>query len=204
MARDRRITKHQLEIQLEKLKGFQEPDLGLEQYPVSSDVAAELLHMAGFEHDDLQGEVVDLGTGTGRLAIGAAIMGARRVVGVDLDENAIAVARENASAASVHVEWVVSDVKNVNGVFDTVLMNPPYGTRRPHLDVEFLNQAFELAPICYSIHKSSTRNYLRRVITGKNRKINDIRSMMLRIPHQFSFHRKTWKSVEIDIYRIIS
>ena len=108
--------------------------------------------MAGFEHHDLQGETIDLGTGTGRLAIGAAIMGSKRVVGVDIDDRSISLARENAMMAGVQVDWFVSDIKEVAGRYDTVIMNPPYGTRSPHLDVQFLERAFELAPVSYSVH----------------------------------------------------
>jgi putative methylase len=204
LAREQTISKRQLEIQLGKLKILQAPKLELEQYPVSSDVAAELLYMAGFEHRDLQGETIDLGTGTGRLAIGAALMGSKRVVGVDIDDTAIARARENAVAAGVHVEWFVCDIDAVQGKYDTVIMNPPYGTRIPHLDVRFLERAFELAPVSYSIHKSSTRNYLKSVIAKKNRKVDAVRSMSLNIPHLFSFHRKKWENVKVDLYRILS
>jgi predicted RNA methylase len=193
-----------LEIQLGKLKILQTPKLGLEQYPVSPEVAAELLYMAGFEHHDLQGEIIDLGTGTGRLAIGAAIMGCVKVVGVDIDERAIALARENALAAGVQVEWVVSDINEVVGRYDAVIMNPPYGTWTPHLDVRFLERAFELAPVSYSIHKSSTRGYLKGVIAKKNRRVDAVRSMSLNIPHLFPFHNKKSENVEIDLYRIVS
>ena len=160
--------------------------------------------MAGFERDDLQGATVDLGTGTGRLAIGAALMGARKVVGVDLDEGAIALARENEVAAGVQVQWVVSAIVDVEGRYDAVIMNPPYGTRTPHLDVKFLDRAFELAPIVYSIHKSSTRDYLKQAITSRNREIDEIRGMDLDIPHIFPFHHKKRKSVQVDLYRITS
>jgi putative methylase len=204
LAREQTISKRQLEIQLGKLKILETPKLGLEQYPVSSDVAAELLYMAGFEHRDLQGETIDLGTGTGRLAIGAALMGSKKVVGVDIDETAIAQARENAVVAGVQVEWLVSDIDAIQGKYDTVIMNPPYGTRSPHLDVRFLERAFELAPVSYSIHKSSTRNYLWAVIAKKNRKVDAVRSMSLNIPHLFSFHRKKWDNVNVDLYRILS
>jgi putative methylase len=204
LAKEQTVSKRQLEIQLGKLKILETPKLGLEQYPVSSDVAAELLYMAGFEHRDLQGETIDLGTGTGRLAIGAALMGSKKVVGVDIDERAIAQARENAVAAGVQVEWLVSDIDAVQGKYDTVIMNPPYGTRSPHLDVRFLDRAFELAPVSYSIHKSSTRNYLRAVIAKKNRKVDAVRSMSLNIPHLFPFHRKKWENVKVDLYRILS
>jgi len=204
LVEERTVSKRQLEIQLGKLKILQTPQLRLEQYPVSAKVAAELLFMAGFEHQDLQGETIDLGTGTGRLAIGAAMMGSKQVVGVDIDERSITLARENAIAAGVRVKWVVSDIKEVVGAYDTVIMNPPYGTRSPHVDVQFLERAFELAPVSYSIHKSSTRKFLRRVIERKNRRIDEMRSMSLDIPHLFPFHQKKWEKIDVDLYRIMS
>ncbi|TMI07739.1 methyltransferase [Candidatus Bathyarchaeota archaeon] len=204
MAEERAVSRRQLEIQLGKLKILQTPELRLEQYPISAKVAAELLHMAGFEHHDLQGETIDLGTGTGRLAIGAAIMGSKRVVGVDIDDRSISLARENAMMAGVQVDWFVSDIKEVAGRYDTVIMNPPYGTRSPHLDVRFLERAFELAPVSYSVHKSSTREFLRRFVGKRNRKVDAVRSMSLDIPHLFPFHNKKWENVEVDLYRIIS
>ena len=204
MVEERTVSKRQLEIQLGRLKILQTPQLQLEQYPVSAKVAAELLRMAGFEHHDLQGETIDLGTGTGRLAIGAAMMGSKQVVGVDIDERSITLARENAIAAGVRVEWVVSDIKEVVGAYDTVIMNPPYGTRSSHADVQFLERAFELAPVSYSIHKSSTREFLRRVIERKNRRTDAVRSMSLDIPHLFPFHQKKWEKVDVDLYRIMS
>jgi len=204
LVEEQTVSKRQLEIQLGKLKILQNPKLGLEQYPISAEVAAELLYVAGFEHRDLQGKIIDLGTGTGRLAIGAAIMGSQKVVGVDIDKKAIALARENARATGVQVEWVVSDVAEVVGRYDTVIMNPPYGTRSPHLDVRFLERAFELAPVSYSIHKSSTREYLNGVIAKKNRRVDATRNMTLNIPHLFPFHHKKWNNVEVDLYRIVS
>ena len=204
MVEERTVSKRQLEIQLGKLKILQTPQLRLEQYPISAKVAAELLFMAGFEHQDLQGETIDLGTGTGRLAIGAALMGSKRVVGVDMDEKSIAIARENAISAGVDVEWVVSDIKDVIGRYDTVIMNPPYGTRAPHLDVRFLERAFELAPVSYSVHKSSTREFLRRFIGKRNRKVDAVCSMRMGIPHLFPFHHKKWENVEVDLYRVTS
>ncbi len=204
MVEERTVSKRQLEIQIGKLKILQTPKLGLEQYPVSPEVAAELLFMAGFEHRDLHGDIIDLGTGTGRLAIGSALMGSLKIVGVDIDQRAIALARENAMATGVQVEWVVSDISEVVGRYDTVIMNPPYGTRTPHLDVRFLERAFELAPVLYSVHKSSTRKFLEPFIAKRNRRVDGLRSMTLEIPNLFPFHRKKWESVQVDLYRIVS
>jgi len=197
-------SKRQLEIQLGKLRILQTPQLRLEQYPVSPEVASELLYMAGFEHNDLERKVIDLGTGTGRLAIGAALMGSEHVAGVDVDETAITLAEENATKAGVQIEWTLSDISKIGGTFGTVIMNPPYGTRTSHADTKFLEKAFELAPIIYSIHKSSTRQFLLRFIKRKNWRVEEVRSMRMDIPHLFSFHRKKWQSVEVDLYRIVS
>ena len=197
-----KLSRRQLEIQLGRLKILEKPNLKLEQYPVSSEAASELLYMAGFEHKELDGRVIDLGTGTGRLAIGAALMGARKVVGVDTDERAIALARENGETAKVQVEWVKSDIEKVSGRFDTVIMNPPYGTRTSHADTEFLKKAIELAPVAYSIHKSSTRDFLLRFMTKLGAQVDQVRSMRMAIPHLFEFHEKKRATVEVDLYRI--
>ena len=202
MGRKTQLSKRQLEIQLGKLKILEKPNLKLEQYPVSSGVASELLYMADFEHDDLDGRVIDLGTGTGRLAIGAALMGAKEIVGVDVDEQALAVAKENAETVEVEVGWVQSDIEKIKGKFDSVIMNPPYGTRTSHADTRFLEKAFQLAPIIYSIHKSATREYLVEFVTKSGRQVDQVRSMRMEIPHLFEFHEKKRTMVEVDLYRI--
>jgi putative methylase len=196
-------SKRQLEIQLAKLKTLETPTLKLEQYPVSPEAAAELLYMAGFEHGDLKGRVIDLGTGTGRLAIGASLMGSKHVVGVDVDPGALVLARRNAETAGVEVEWVLSDIDKIGGAYDTVIMNPPYGTRTIHADTRFLDKAFQIAPVTYSIHKSSTREFLVKYVQRSKRRIDEVRSLRMKIPHLFRFHTRKWSSVEVDLCRIL-
>ena len=195
-------SKRRLEIQIGKLKILDKPNLKLEQYPVSSGVAAELLYMAGFEHNDLHGRVIDLGTGTGRLAIGASLMGADETVGVDVDQRALAIAKENAEKVDARVEWVRSDIEKINGRFDAVIMNPPYGTRTSHADTRFLERAFQLAPVTFSIHKTATRGYLVQFLTESGWNVDQVRSMRMDIPHLFEFHEKKRGMVEVDLYRI--
>jgi len=196
------IPKRQLEIRLDKLETLKTPKLGLEQYPVSAEAASELLYMASFEHNDLEGRIIDLGTGTGRLAIGAALMGASDIVGLDVDGPSIYIAVRNGRESNVNVGWVIGDLNSVVGGFQTVLMNPPYGTRSPHMDARFLTRAFELAPVTYSIHKSSTRNFLTELAKKNGRRVDVVRSLEMRIPHLFDFHRKKWETIQVDLYRI--
>ncbi len=67
--------------------------------------------------------VLDVGTGSGLLAIAARKLGAGRVVGSDDDPVAVRVARENAERNGVTVEATGADVPVVRGPFDLVVAN---------------------------------------------------------------------------------
>ncbi len=68
--------------------------------------------------------VLDLGTGSGILAIAAALFGAR-AVGVDNDPDATDNARHNAALNGVEdrVEWITGTIDAVQGPFDVVVAN---------------------------------------------------------------------------------
>jgi ribosomal protein L11 methyltransferase len=73
---------------------------------------------------DLEGlRVLDVGTGSGILAIGAAKRGAREVVGVDVDPLAVRAAAENAAGNGVTLDARVGSAADVSGCFDVVLAN---------------------------------------------------------------------------------
>lgn len=67
--------------------------------------------------------VLDVGTGSGILAIAAAKRGARRVVAVDIDPLAVRAAAENAARNGVAVEVRQGSAADVVGSFDVVLAN---------------------------------------------------------------------------------
>lgn len=56
--------------------------------------------------------VIDLGCGNGLVAIAAAMAGARSVLAVDVDPNALVCARENASLNKVVIETKTADLRN--------------------------------------------------------------------------------------------
>lgn len=72
--------------------------------------------------------ILDIGTGTGLIAL----MMAQRfpssdVVGIDIDEEACIQAQENVSASPYHrVTINCTDVRTLEGCFDSVVSNPPY------------------------------------------------------------------------------
>jgi len=198
------IRKHDLAIALQKVNPHAKPAVTLEQYTIPADLAAEMLFTACYAHDDIQEKrVLDLGTGTGRLAIGSSILGARTVVGVDIDPSSIRVASRSARVLHVEVGWVVGGIGTIRGSFDTVVMNPPFGTKQPHTDLQFLECAQNLAPVIYSIHKSSTRGFLEQWLQYHALRGERVLSTKMEIPHQFSFHRKPKRFVDVDVFRIL-
>ena len=67
--------------------------------------------------------VLDVGTGSGLLAIAAKKLGAGRVAGNDNDPIAVRVARENAEANGTPLELTLDPVERIEGTFDVVLAN---------------------------------------------------------------------------------
>src|SRR5512133_2248776 len=100
----------QLEMILQRLAGFSRPRAALEQYQTPAPLAARLLYHALMKGDIAGKAVCDLGCGTGILAIGAALLGAERVTGVDIDTGAIVVAHENAALLGVEVTFLSADL----------------------------------------------------------------------------------------------
>lgn len=70
-------------------------------------------------------EVLDVGTGSGILTIGAVKLGAERVAAIDIDPEAVRVARENLRQNAVDREVTVSTtpLQKLPGSFDLVLAN---------------------------------------------------------------------------------
>jgi 23S rRNA (cytosine1962-C5)-methyltransferase len=74
-------------------------------------------------------DVLDLCCYTGGFAVAAAKAGARRVIGVDMDEEALETARQNSKLNRVMVDFYHQDVfnylKQTREKFDVVVLDPP-------------------------------------------------------------------------------
>jgi len=80
--------------------------------------------------------VLDVGTGTGVLSIAAVKLGARRVLALDVDENAVASCRENVvlNETAEHVQVIRGTLDAaVSGPFDLVVANIQFSVIVPFL-----------------------------------------------------------------------
>jgi putative methylase len=196
-----------LEIALEGLEGFGRPDPRTEQYGTPAVLAARLLHHAHLLGDIGGKAVCDLGTGTGILACGAALLGAARVVGVELDPDALAVARRNTARLGVEVDFVPGDVRDRGlmeglGSFDTVVMNPPFGAQDPHADRPFVDAALALAPVVYGIFNTGSIPFVEAYTAGRA-EIEFAIGGILPLKRTLPFHRRDVMEIEVEILRLV-
>jgi putative methylase len=206
-AQKRLVRKRDLERALSEIEAHPLPNAYLEQYTTPSNVAAETLYLAAYVYDDIIGKtVVELGCGTGRLAIGAALLGASEVFGVDVDGVAVRVAQKNAEMLGVKekTHWIVADIDVVKGTFDTLLQNPPFGVQRRRADRRFITKSLELSNTIYSFHKGGKSNqiFIKRFIEEHGGKVTTIFPLNMEIPRMFKFHTKKKRSIQVDLYRI--
>ncbi len=73
-------------------------------------------------------EILEIGTGSGAIAIAlAANIKNAKIKAVDISNEALQIARENAAKNKVNIHFCFSDVfENVTGKYDLIVSNPPY------------------------------------------------------------------------------
>ncbi|MHA1935376.1 MAG: METTL5 family protein, partial [Candidatus Thorarchaeota archaeon] len=186
-----------------------EYEVSLEQYPTPAKIAATILFAAQMEHGDVSDRTVcDLGCGDGIFAIGAALLGAKRVIGIDVQSKALKAAQRNSSMLGTEdaIDLVLGEVSSFNfrESIDTVVSNPPFGVQKRGADLSFLRKALSIAGVTYSIHLSGAknRNFLQESIKNLGGTVTQIETFEFPIRKMFKFHRKEKHLTKVDLYRI--
>jgi putative methylase len=220
----RLVRKINLARLLSQVEPHPTPKPSLEQYTIPVELAATILHLAAYTYGDIIGKtILDLGCGTGRLALGAAFLGAKQVTGVDVDKTALKVASKNSERTCLKekVQWIATDISSICGNFDTVVQNPPYGVQKQGADTKFLEKALEIGKTVYSLHKSSKKEgnlprglqpdtnrvvpvdpspFLEGFVEDHGGRIKAVYAMIMVIPHMFSYHVKRKHEFPVDLY----
>lgn len=195
------MSKKGLAVELSRLATFEDADARLEQHATDSELAAELLWDARMREGLDDATVVDLGAGTGILGLGAALLGANVTI-VEKARAALDVLRRNAAALGVEVAVHEGDVASFHGRADLVVMNPPFGTREEHADRRFLSAAFRIAPVIYTIHKSSTDRFVRAFAHDHAFQVALAAERRFPLKQTMSHHTKRRAYVDVTLYRL--
>lgn len=199
---------------LEKMK------VQLEQYPTSPSLAAEICFIIQNQFQDIKDRiVVDLGCGTGRLSFACFLLEAKFILGVDSDPDALEVALRNQTECLEEDEQGIKfiqcevekgmDVVQVvrssiisylgGGAADTVVMNPPFGTRVQGIDMLFLEAALKIAPRVYSLHKTSTREFIMKKAKTMGAKAKVLAELKFDVPPMYKFHKEKSRDIAVDL-----
>ncbi|WP_340099312.1 METTL5 family protein [Salinibaculum salinum] len=202
-------TKSALTQQLGVVVGFDDPRVDLEQYRTPPELAAHLVHTADLQGDVEGKTVVDLGCGTGMLALGAALRGPESVVGLDIDPAPLATARENERriATASAVSWVRGDATEAPLCPDTettVIMNPPFGAQQgnEHADRAFLATAADIADVSYSIHNADSADFVEAFAGDNGGEVTHAFRAEFDLPHSFDFHDQERRNIDVEVFRI--
>jgi len=202
------ITKSRLAILLSWLEVFEDPSLMDEQYPTDPEIAAQMLWTAHMLGDITGRKVIDLGCGTGILTLGAALLDAN-VIGIDNDAKALNIARSNKRyleeqiEGNLRVTFSKGSVDNVKLRADTVIQNPPFGTKKRHADRNFLAKACTVAPVVWTFHKASTARFVERFSMDAGYEITHRLDFDLPIKASMAHHTRRIAIVKVGCWRLV-
>lgn len=130
----------------------------------------------------------------------------RLCVGFDIDEDALEIFNRNVEEFELtNIDMVQCDVcvlsNRMSKSFDTVIMNPPFGTKNNKgTDMAFLKTALEMARTAvYSLPKSSTRRHVQKQATECKIRTAVIAELRDDLPASHNFQEKELMDSEMDL-----
>ncbi|MHB8351997.1 MAG: METTL5 family protein [Thermoplasmata archaeon] len=183
------------------LEGLPHPDPSREQVVTPPEAAVELLSEALSRGDLSDRSVADLGSGTGPLALGAALWGAATVLGIETDARAVEIARRNARRVGVDFDPTVGEVSEFATLVDTVVMNPPFGAQNRGADRPFWATADRVARgSIYAFALSGSRTFIARWAVRNLRPIAVTRPIRWTLPAIFPHHVRKRVELSVDLW----
>jgi putative methylase len=198
------MRRSELIRRLAEVPDFPAPDPKLEQVATPPERAADLLFEALARGDLEEKSVVDLGSGTGRLAIGASLLGARPVEGIESDPAALEVARTASRAAGATVTWVLRAVDGADPDAETVVMNPPFGAQNRGADQPFWEAALARPRAVYAFALADSRTFIQRLTVARRARVEAQRPVPWTLGPTFRHHRKRSVELPVDLWVIRS
>lgn len=200
-------SQRDLSIVLSELKNFENPSFELEQYATPPSIAAEWIWTMAMKKEVVGKIILDAACGPGILGIGLLLMGAKKIYFVDKDEKVMRICMENYNQIKEEYEigeavFMVHDISLFDAEVDIVVQNPPFGTKQEHADKKFLEKAFAVASIVYSMHKWSTLKFVEAISSDHGFVITDAWRFEFPIKAVFKFHEKPKVLIDVGLWRM--
>ncbi|MDP3639857.1 MAG: methyltransferase [Nanoarchaeota archaeon] len=200
-------SKRDLEVVLSKLQSYKQPSFTLEQYPTPSHIAADWIWTMAMRGEVAGKVILDAACGPGILGIGLLLLGAKRMFFIDKDEKIMVVCRENYELIKNEYDigeaiFIAHDITLFAEEVDLVVQNPPFGTKEKHADKKFLEKAFSVAPVVYSMHKYTTKRFVEAISKDFSFRITDTWRYEFPIKAAFAFHEKPVKKIDVGLWRM--
>ncbi|MAG61137.1 DNA methylase [archaeon] len=202
-------SKKQLAVFLSKLKSFTNPNIKLEQYATPSEIAAEWIWEMALKNEVEGKTFADFACGPGILGIGLLVMGAKKVHFLDCDSKILEVCKENYYSLAEEyeigeAEFYHCDVSEFNNKekIDAVVQNPPFGTKEKHVDKKFLEMAFKITNVVYSMHKTTTKSFVEAISKDFGFEITHHYYYKFPLAKTMSHHKKRFEYVDVDLFRM--
>lgn len=143
-------------------------------------------------------------------------------LGIDLDEDALEVARNNLSSLDLEdspIDFLRADLNDprflkifkprldppndfYRATFDTVVMNPPFGTKNKGIDMIFLEIACRMTRCSvYSLHKTSTREFIQKRAKEYGFRAEVLAEMRYDLPKTMKMHKQKSLDIAVDFWR---
>ena len=156
-----------------------------------------------------------MGAGTGRISIASAFFRPKIVISIDIDPSALCILKKNINNLEINslIHPLCTDISFID--FSqreflkqskvTTIMNPPFGVQKPKADRSFLDFAFQISEIIYSIHITNKKvhSFILSYASKFNWKIDYALPYNMILEKSFFFHTKTRKQIDVTIYRFI-
>ena len=164
------MRQRQLAMLLSRLPLIENPLLSLEQYPTEGDLASKWIYKIYERGDIVDRTITDLGSGNGILGFACALMGAKSVKMIELDESSVEIISSNKELLRNELENVgypTIDIINHRVTSrlpddfqsNTIIMNPPWGRQTKGADRPFLEAAFNSnAEVIHLMHSSEVKH----------------------------------------------
>ncbi|MBT4804999.1 methyltransferase [Candidatus Woesearchaeota archaeon] len=200
-------SKKDLEVQLSKLKNFSEPSLELEQYATPDTIAADWIWQMALRGEVAGKTFLDAASGPGIIGIALLLMGAKKIYFVDMDESAMKLCMDNYNQIKEEyeigeAEFIINDISLFDEEVDITVQNPPFGTKTEHADKKFLEKAFSVSKVVYSMHKYSTKAFVEAIAKDFKFEITNFWRYDFPIKATFMHHKKPVKMVDVGLWRM--